>query len=655
MFFKERDTRLSRDRFPVHAGSVIVTSCLAAALVGLAASANIGAQEAPRADESAALPQSRRTMSTPVLSSSSSRRRTERTVSLVFTKADVRDVLAQIAGYSNADVVVTPGATGSISINIRSRTAEQAIRLVAASAGLCVVRLSGAYIVGPGQEVQKAASEFGQTAVVPLHFITPIDAVTALSRLATRVKSEATTHGIVISGLSSDLSDARAALRRLDVEPAPPPPVRPATEIVNVKAVDPAEAESVLRQAYPAITVTRQERTIILLGPPDDVTAAMKAVLTLDVSAPPVPEPHEVLVYRLKYLQARTAQQAILSAVNGRAQTPDAGSTQNDTSVDNGGSSSGGLTVTLAPEAVAPPKAMLDLLSSTAAFNSNGGSSSSSSSSSSGGAGGGAQPQVLSRPVRLIIIGPHDKVELARSLLDQTDVPQPLVRIEAAIYEVNSDYASSLGLTWDLSNTAFNFNQPAGAGGVITGQASASVRLNALVTQNRARMLANPNVSVVDNEDATIFIGQELRFTGGSTISSNGTVFAGTTETLPVGVLLLLRPRIHPDRAVTLKVHPVISTVISTVNGLPQTNSREADTTVRLREGEEMVIGGLDQTEVNRITTKLPILGDLPVIGELFRSRSYEKKKTTVVVVLRAYPVLSEPAPERDFRKGIVK
>jgi len=99
-------------------------------------------------------------------------------------------------------------------------------------------------------------------------------------------------------------------------------------------------------------------------------------------------------------------------------------------------------------------------------------------------------------------------------------------------------------------------------------------------------------------------------------------------------------------------VHPVVSTVTSLVDGLPQTASREADTTVRLREGEELVIGGLYRTELTESVDKIPLLGDLPLIGELFRTRSHTKSQSEVVVVLRAYPVFTDPAPARDFRKG---
>ena len=151
-----------------------------------------------------------------------------------------------------------------------------------------------------------------------------------------------------------------------------------------------------------------------------------------------------------------------------------------------------------------------------------------------------------------------------------------------------------------------------------------------------------------------MFIGELRRFLGDTVLTANsGTIQA--VDSLPVGIALLIRPRIHPDGQVTLKVHPVISAVTSTVNGLPQTSSREADTTVRLRQGEELVIGGLDQSEVVKNIQKLPILGDLPLIGELFRNRTHSIKKTTIVVVIRAFPVFPDKAPERDFREGIVK
>jgi len=612
--------------------------------------------------------QTRRMSRPPALPSAPPARDTPNTVSLVFTKADVRDVLTQIAGYTSADILVTPGASGVVSINLRSRTAEDAIRLVAAVAGLSVAKVGGAFIVGPAADVQKATAEFGEAQLVPLRYITPADAVRALSQMVVRVKTEVTSKGVILSGLPRDVARAQAVLRELDVEPAPAVPPKPETAVHNVQAGDSAEIERVLHEVYPGITVSRQNRTLILTGIPADLAGAKSVITSLDTAVPKQPAPREVLVYRLKFLNARSAATALRSAISGGplpaadSSTPQTSGQGADAAIDNGPVAIGDLTITLAPEAVAPPTAIFNPLTSANGLGSSNSSGSSGTSSGTGaggagggagGAAGGAAPQMLSRPTRLILIGPRDKIDLARTLLEQTDLPQPLVRIEAFVVEVNSAFTKNLGLNWDVSGTNFTFNQPAGAGSLITGQGHATVALSALISQNHARVLASPNISVVDNEDASIFIGELRRFLGETVLTPNsGTIQA--VDSLPVGIALLIRPRIHPDGQVTLKVHPVISSVTSTVNGLPQTSSREADTTVRLKQGEELVIGGLDQSEVTRLVQKLPILGDIPWIGELFRNRTHTVKKTTIVVIIRAFPLFAEQAPARDFRKGIV-
>jgi len=213
-------------------------------------------------------------------------------------------------------------------------------------------------------------------------------------------------------------------------------------------------------------------------------------------------------------------------------------------------------------------------------------------------------------------------------------------------------------VTWDFTNTGVTFTQPAGTdlrfGSFQRSALSFSATLQALITKSKARILATPNVSVVDNEDASIFIGDLVRFRGINVITNNAGTVQGT-ETIRVGVALLVRPHIHPDGNITMKVHPVISAVTSIdSDGLPQTSSRESDTTVRLKAGEELVIGGLDQAQHTTTWTKVPILGDLPIISHFFRSRNDNVKNTQVIVLIRAYPVFTDPAPARDFRAGKV-
>jgi len=155
--------------------------------------------------------------------------------------------------------------------------------------------------------------------------------------------------------------------------------------------------------------------------------------------------------------------------------------------------------------------------------------------------------------------------------------------------------------------------------------------------QGRVRVLASPNVSVIDNEDASIFIGDQIPYTNAT--SQNGTSTTQNVTFLPVGVALLVRPRIH-DGEITMKVHPVVSTLTELVQvspGVfaPQTSVRETDTTVRLHDGDRFVIGGLFQDVQRRNVIKLPGLGDIPLVGQLFRSRHIEHNRTEIVVSLR--------------------
>jgi type II secretory pathway component GspD/PulD (secretin) len=569
----------------------------------------------------------------------------KRLVTVNFADVDVRLVLATVASYTGSDVLVMPGATGAISISLRGRTADEAIHLVAATAGLSSAKIGGSYVVGTTPEVRNALTEFGQSDIVPLKYLTPADAKTILARVTPNVGVETTKGAIVLSGLPEDLEAAGEALRRLDV---PAPAAAAVTQVAMVTKADPAAAERVLREAFPGVQVARQERTLILTGQPAALDAAHHALTDIDVQ-PPASDTEEAVVYELKYLNAQKAEESLKKAL------PQ-------------------LKVTAAPEPVAPPAANFEPLSTS--FLGGSGSSSSSggfggggfggggggvggSGSSGGGYGGGsgqngsgAAPQPLSRATKLILIGEKSDVQMAKQLLEATDVDPSLVRIEAAMVEVNVDNLKEMGIKWDINNFGFTFTVPPGNGldinNVARSAASFKVSLQALITQGKAHILASPNISVIDNEDASIFIGDMLRYNAGQVAVPNVGTVTGV-ETIPVGIILLVRPRIHPDGNVTLKVHPVVSNLKGTVAGLPQTSSREADTTVRLKAGEELVIGGLSRKEEHTDMQKVPILGDIPVLGELFRTRTHQTSNTEIIIILRAYPVVKKPAPPHDF------
>ncbi|MFY7952697.1 MAG: type II secretion system protein GspD, partial [Armatimonadaceae bacterium] len=221
------------------------------------------------------------------------------------------------------------------------------------------------------------------------------------------------------------------------------------------------------------------------------------------------------------------------------------------------------------------------------------------------------------------------------------------------VYEVEETGLEETGMSSVVSGE-IGFVIPGGKGTDLGGSdiqrspISVNSTLRALVTRNRAKLLAQPSLSVVDNEDASIFIGDLVRFRGSTFTPGTGGVVQGV-ETIPVGIALLLRPRIHPQGDITLKVHPVVGSLVEDDgNGLPRTSSREADTTVRLRPREELVIGGLDRSDQRSTWRKIPFFGDLPLVGNLFRGKTERLQKTRIVVVLRATALPTNPQPAAE-------
>ena len=154
-----------------------------------------------------------------------------------------------------------------------------------------------------------------------------------------------------------------------------------------------------------------------------------------------------------------------------------------------------------------------------------------------------------------------------------------------------------------------------------------------MVTNRDSKLLASPNISVVNDQDASIFIGDTLRFQTLATSGPNtGNQF--TVVEVPVGIVLLVHPRVNDDGNITLRVHPVVSTVTGFTAGLPQTSSRETETVIRVKDGDTIVIGGLIRDEEIKQMSKIPLLGDLPIIGRLFRNDLHTKRRSEVTIFL---------------------
>lgn len=238
-----------------------------------------------------------------------------------------------------------------------------------------------------------------------------------------------------------------------------------------------------------------------------------------------------------------------------------------------------------------------------------------------------------------------------RQLVEELDQPQPQVLIQVLLAEVTLDSTTELGVEWDYtsgSDPAFSIGTDFGQqklledyGGSWTSITGGDYRflVRALQNEGRLEVLSRPQILTADNQEATINIGQSVPVVQSTQVTpQGGTVSA--IEYRDVGVILTVTPRISPDGYVKMDVAPSISDLssskvtISKGEDLPIINQRTATTTVTVKSGQSVLIGGLIGTIDDMRTKKVPVLGDIPGLGALFRSKSKGQTRKELLVVL---------------------
>ena len=266
----------------------------------------------------------------------------------------------------------------------------------------------------------------------------------------------------------------------------------------------------------------------------------------------------------------------------------------------------------------------------------------------------------------IVVRGTPAVIATIAGLIDQLDVRRPQVLIEAAIAEVTGDVAEQLGVQFGAGQaavlggvtggTSFT-NSGVSLGSIIStllpgsaavlgtglsiGGGSAgnfSVLVQALGTSSKANLLSTPSITTLDNEPAEIVVGQNVPFRTGSYASEGNTLTPFTTiERQDVGLTLRVVPRIHEGDSIRLEVSQEVSSLVGAVTGAADlvTNRRSIQTTVLADNGDTIVLGGLISDDRTSVKSQVPLLGDIPVVGNLFKSRQVEQVKRTLFVFLR--------------------
>lgn len=246
--------------------------------------------------------------------------------------------------------------------------------------------------------------------------------------------------------------------------------------------------------------------------------------------------------------------------------------------------------------------------------------------------------------------------EAIQNIVKGLDRMRPQVLIKVLIAEVTLDDEFRFGVEWSWENkfrvkgdaitqkygTDFNlFGQ--GATATFTGD-EISATLNAFAEDGRLKVLATPRILVLDNQSATISIGKSVPRVTNSTINDLGNT-VNTVQYRDVGILLDVTPHINFDGLVTMKVHPEISDrapeseSVQITEGVtsPTFNVNYADTTVAARNGQTVVIGGLIRESSEETVQKVPLLGDIPLLGALFSNTTEIKVRRELMIFLTPY------------------
>lgn len=280
-----------------------------------------------------------------------------------------------------------------------------------------------------------------------------------------------------------------------------------------------------------------------------------------------------------------------------------------------------------------------------------------------GAQGGGVRITVDDRTNSILVVGTGEDLARIRNTIRAVDVPAPQVMIEVQLVEIGVNHLRQLEGQLGFGGSKFGFannvtsvqstanGQPAGGvpasggGTSVTfssmGNVTANLqaRVNALVRNGSARVLANPRVTTQDNYTAVLQIQNKVPVLRTNFQSGNGAAVATESVSFePIGEELNITPRIDTNGFVTMVLEPKMSVrgndVIVNRNTVPEINERTVKTQVRVADGETVVIGGLIRKNLTRAVAKMPILGDLPAVGFLFRNETQNEVETEIIIMV---------------------
>jgi general secretion pathway protein D len=265
----------------------------------------------------------------------------------------------------------------------------------------------------------------------------------------------------------------------------------------------------------------------------------------------------------------------------------------------------------------------------------------------------------------LVVNAPPKLMRSLMQIVDKLDIRRAQVLVEAIIVEIIADKKNELGTSWAVEGSGSNTpiavtNFPdflsgvvqlepgligegvtIGVGRISEDGVSFAAILRALEGDADTNIISTPSVVTTDNEEATLNVGQEVPFVTGSFTNTGSTAGSvnpfQTIQRQQIGVKLAITPQINDGDSMVLNISQEISNIAQSAAGAVDliTNQRIVETTVIVDDGEILVLGGLLEDVLRESDQKVPVLGSIPLVGNLFRARKTEKVKTNLMIFIR--------------------
>ena len=258
----------------------------------------------------------------------------------------------------------------------------------------------------------------------------------------------------------------------------------------------------------------------------------------------------------------------------------------------------------------------------------------------------------------LIVSARGEDIEMIKKMVKMLDRERPQVYIMAKIVEISENKAKQLGIKYGLeggkvtSNALYTAALNLGGSSIVSGAINSLLKMpsditegvaigafvNFLSAEGAAEVLSEPSILCINNKDSSIYVGKTESVLTSSVQGNSTTDLARNTyKRQDIGLTLKIKPRISSGNKVTIKTSLVQEDTAGGQPGLPITTKRQIETTAIVNNGESVILGGLIKSKYDDKETKIPLLGDIPVAGNLFKNREKIRDKVNLVVILTPF------------------